>query len=103
MVDHQTGHAAIDADVLACDETCLVGAKEEHHVGDVEGIADTSCGLLNGIGTLIDGVGGVDPSRGDGVDAHLSGKTDCQGMGQCGNATFGCRVAFGLRLAHAVA
>ena len=59
--------------------------------------------MLHGIGTLIDGVLGVNPSWRDGVDAHLSCQTDCQRMGQGGNATLGGRVALGLRLAHTVA
>ncbi len=28
MVNHLPGHATVDADILACDESCLVGAEE---------------------------------------------------------------------------
>ena len=28
MVNHLSGHATVDADILACDESCLVGAEE---------------------------------------------------------------------------
>ncbi len=62
MVYHLVGHATIDADVFSRDETCLVGTKIEHHVGDIQRIADTSDGLLNGIGAFIDGVGSVYPA-----------------------------------------
>ena len=62
VVYHLTGHAAVDADVLACDEACLVGTEIEHHVGNVQRIADTTDGLLNSIGAIIDGVGSVYPT-----------------------------------------
>ena len=35
VVYHLTGHAAVDADVLAGDEAGLVGAEIQHHIGDV--------------------------------------------------------------------
>ena len=92
MVDHLAGHSAVDADVLAGDEAGLVGAEIQHHVGDVQGIAHTTRRLLHGIGTFIDGVLGVDPARGDGVDAHLPRQTDRQRVSQRGDATLGGRV-----------
>ena len=57
------GHATINADVLAGDEAGLVGTEEQHHVGYVHRITDTSDGLLNGIGAFIDGVVSVYPAR----------------------------------------
>ena len=59
MVYHPVGHATVDADVLARDETRLVGTEIEHHVGNVQRIANTTDGLLNSIGAIIDGVGSV--------------------------------------------
>ena len=103
MIDHLAGHAAIDADVLARDESGLVGAEIEHHIGNVQRIPHTTDWLLCGIGTFIDGVGDVNPTRRDGVYTYLSGKTDSQGMSQRRNAAFCCRIAFRLRLAHTVA
>jgi hypothetical protein len=50
VVYHLVGHATVDADVLSRDETRLVGTEIEHHVGNVQSIADTTDGLLNGIG-----------------------------------------------------
>ena len=44
------GHATVDADVLARDETRLVGTEIEHHVGNVQRIADTTDGLLTASG-----------------------------------------------------
>ncbi len=63
MINHLAGHAAIDTDVFARDETSLVGAEIEHHIGYIQWIAHTSCWLLNGIGTFIDGVGCINPAR----------------------------------------
>ena len=54
MIYHQLGHAAVDADILACDEACLVGAEEQHHIGDIKGISHTAAGLLICVGTLVD-------------------------------------------------
>ena len=95
MVDHLAGHSAVDADVLAGDEAGLVGAEIQHHVGDVQGIAHASRRLLPSVGTVIDGVLGVDPARGDGVDAHLPRQADRQRVGQCCDATLGGRVTHG--------
>ena len=53
MVNHLLGHAAVDADVLAGDEASLVGAEEQHHVGDVHRIAYTTYRLLSGIGAFV--------------------------------------------------
>ena len=92
MIYHLSGHAAINTDVLACDETSLVRAEEEHHIGYVQRIANSSCRLLNGIGTFIDSVGCVNPSRRDAVYTNLSGKTDSQSVSQSHNATFCCRI-----------
>ena len=39
MVNHLPAHATVDADVLACDESCLVGAEEQHHIGDIHRVA----------------------------------------------------------------
>ena len=53
MVNHLPGHATVDADVLACDESCLVGAEEQHHIGDVHRVANTSCRLLHRICAIV--------------------------------------------------
>ena len=92
MVDHLAGHSAVDADVLAGDEAGLVGAEIQHHIGDVQGIAHAARRLLHGIGTFIDGVLGVDPARGDGVDTRLPRQADRQRVSQRGDATLGGRV-----------
>ena len=75
VIYHLAGHAAVDADILAGDEAGLVGAEIQHHVGNVQRIAHTARRLLHSIGTLIDGVLGVNPAWGDGVDAHLPRQT----------------------------
>ena len=72
MINHLVCHAAIDADVLARDESCFVGAEVEHHVGNIHRIAHTACWLLSGIGTLIHVIGGVYPTRRDGVDTYFA-------------------------------
>jgi len=86
MIDHLAGHAAVDADVLACNKASLVGAEVQHHVGDVHRVTHSTRWLLNGIGALINGAGGVDPTRRDAVNAHLAGKADGQGVSEGGNA-----------------
>lgn len=92
MVYHLTGHATVDADVLAGDEAGLVGTEEQHHVGYVHRITDTSRKLLCGIGAFIDGIGSVYPTRGDRVDADTSGKAEGECMRQCCDASLGgCR------------
>ena len=102
MVNHQPGLTAINADVLAGDETSLVGSQEQHHVGDIHGIAHPAGRLLDGVGAFVDGVSRVDPAGGDGVDPHLSGEANCQRMGQSGNSALGSGVAFTLGLAHPI-
>ena len=102
MVNHLAGHATVDADVLARDEASFVGAEVHHHIGDIHGIADATCGLLSGIGTLIDGACSVYPAWRDGIDPYTTRKADCQRMGQCGNTALGSGIALGLGLAHTV-
>ena len=48
VVYHLTGHAAVDADVLACDEVRPVGTEIEHHVCNIQGIAHAPGWLLHG-------------------------------------------------------
>ena len=90
MVNHLTGHATVDADVLACDETSLVGTKVQHHIGDVQRITNTSGWLLDGIGAFIDPIARINPSWGDGVDTHFPCKADGQRMSQGCDASLGC-------------
>ena len=56
VVNHLTGHTAIDADVLARDKTSLIATKEQHHMGDIHGIPHSASGLLDTIGTLVNGI-----------------------------------------------
>ena len=37
VIDHLAGHATVNADVLTCNEACLVGTEEQHHIGYVHG------------------------------------------------------------------
>ena len=62
VVDHLPCHAAIDADVLSGDETGLVAAEEQHHIGNVHWVANSAAGLLGGIGTFVNDAGGVNPT-----------------------------------------
>ena len=103
VVCHLTGHAAVNADVLACDEARLVGTEIEHHVCNIQGIAHTSDWLLHGVGTLVNGIGGVNPTGRNTVHAYPARQTYGKSMGQCRNAALCSRLALCLRLAHAVA
>ena len=80
MINHLADHASVDADVFSRDKVRLVGTEIEHHVGNVQRIADTSDGLLNSIGAFIECAGCIYPARRDGVDTDTSGKADGQGM-----------------------
>ena len=62
MINHLLGHAAIDADVLACYKAGLVAAKEQHHIGNVHGITHSAGRLLPGIGPFINGVCRIYPT-----------------------------------------
>ena len=68
MVNHLSGHTAVDADVFACDEPGLVRAEEKHHVGDVHRVAHTPCRLLHSIRAVVGLEVRVYPSRRNGVD-----------------------------------
>ena len=92
MVYHLTGHAAVDTDVLACDEARLVGTEIEHHVCNIQGITHTPDWLLHGIGTLVNGIGGVNPTGRNAVHAYLARQTYGKSMCQCGNASLCSRV-----------
>ena len=50
VVDHELGHAAVDADVFPCNKSRLIRAQKQHHIGNVHGIAYPAHGLLSGIG-----------------------------------------------------
>ena len=102
MIDHLPGHATIDADILAGDKSCLVRAQEQHHIGNIQGIANSARGMLSGIRTLVDRVIRVDPSGRHRVYPNLSRQAHGHGMGQSSNSALGCRIAFTLRLAHAI-
>ena len=39
MVNHLSGHTAVDAYILACNEAGFVGAEEQHHIGDIHRVA----------------------------------------------------------------
>ena len=72
VVNHLPGHATVDADIFACDESCLVRTEEQHHIGNVHRVAHTSCRLLYGICTFIFLIVRVNPSRRNGVDPCLA-------------------------------
>jgi len=46
VVDHESGHAAVDGNVLSVDEAVLLGAEEENRPDDVQGMADAFGGML---------------------------------------------------------
>ena len=48
MVDHLAGHASVDADVFAGDESGFFACEVKHHVRDVERIADAARRLAAG-------------------------------------------------------
>ena len=103
VVDHLSGHTAIDADVFSSDKAGLVRAEKQHHMGDVQGITYSADRLLDGIGTFIYLILIVDPAGRDGINADFACQADSQGVGQSGDTAFGCTVSLSLRLTHTVA
>lgn len=102
VIDHLPGHTAVDADVLAGDEARFVRTEEQHHVGDVHGMAHPTGRLLRGIRPLVDPVRRINPARRNRIDPHPPGEADSERVGQRRNPALGGGVAFGLRLAHAI-
>ena len=102
VVDHLFGHTAINADVLARDEARLVRGEEENHVRNVERIADATREVLRGVRSGIGLERSVDPARRDRIDADAPGQARGKRMRERGNAAFGRRVTFRLRLTHPV-
>ena len=62
VIDHQLRHTAVDADILAGDESCFLRAQEQHHLGDVFRLPDTSHRLLDGVSPCNIGAGCVNPA-----------------------------------------
>lgn len=54
MVNHLAGHAAIDADVFAGNESGFVRTQVQYHIGDVHRISYAAGWVLGGIGSIID-------------------------------------------------
>ena len=57
VVDHESCHTAVDADILPCDEPRHIRAEVQHHIGNIGRRTHPTCGLLGGVGALVDGVG----------------------------------------------
>ena len=98
MIYHLLGYTTVDTDILACDESCLVGEEEQHHIGNIKRIAHTSAGLLISLGAFVDLIGRFYPPRRYGVHTHLTSKARCQSMSERSNTAFCSGVALGLRL-----
>ena len=63
VVNHLAGHAAVDTDVLAGDESRPGGAEEEHHFCDILRVADSACRVLPGIGAGVGDHACLNPPR----------------------------------------
>ena len=67
VIDHLPGHAAVDTNVFARDEACLVGTEIQHHIGNVHEISYSSGGLLACVRAGVNGILCADPSGRNGV------------------------------------
>ena len=103
MVNHLAGHAAIDADVFTGNEAGLVAGKVKNHVRNVERVTDAARRLLRGIGTFVGFEIRVNPAGRNGINADAACKTYGKRMREGSNPALRRRIAFRLRLAHAVA
>ena len=63
VIDHEFRHPAINADVLAGDEACLIRTEEQRHFRDVLRFADAPNRLLHGIRATNVRICRIDPSR----------------------------------------
>ena len=63
MVDHQFRHAAVNAYILSGNESCLIRAEIQDHIGNIQRIPDSSGRLLQGIRASIYSVRCIDPAR----------------------------------------
>ena len=103
MIDHLPCHSSVNANIFSRNESRFAGTQKQDHFRDILRSADSPDRLLKCVGTGDIGIRGIDPSRRNAVDPHLSRKTDSQGVCEGGDASFSGSIAFRLRLAHAVA
>lgn len=95
VIDHEPGHAAVDADIFAGDEAGFFGAQKQRHLGNILWLAHPAHGLLGGVGAGDVAAGGIDPAGRDAVHPGFAGKAHGHGMGQGGDPAFGGGVALG--------
>ena len=76
VVDHEPGHAAVDANVFSGNEAGLVGTEEQRHFGDVLRLAHPAHGLLSGVRAGDVAARGVDPTGGDAVHPGFARQAD---------------------------
>ena len=102
MVNHEPGHATVDTDVFAGDETGLVGTEEQRHCRDVLGLSHPAYGLLGGVRAGDIAVGSVDPTGRNTVQPGFARKAHGHGVGQGSDPALCGGIALCLRLAHAI-
>src|ERR1700732_1585713 len=104
LVDHLSGHAAVDHETGSGHETRSVAIEEKGgHFRDVLGPAHASCRMLEMVlapQLLFLLTSHDDPAGADAVHPHLGSEADRQGVGQRHEPALAGRIGFGVRLGH---
>lgn len=105
MINHQFTHPAVDSDALPVDERVTFVAQELNGAGNISGFSHPLRRMLHDIPfrvvgniTFVVELTGINSSRRNGIDAGYSRKAYGKRMSQCGNASLGCRIRFGIGL-----
>ena len=62
VIDHLTGHTAVDADIFTRDKARHIRAKIEHRIGNIGRISHSARRLLYRVCALVDGIRRIDPA-----------------------------------------
>src|ERR1700730_16881951 len=104
LVDHLSGHPAVNHEIGSCHKTRAVAIEEKgDHFRDILGAAHASCRMLEMV--LAPQLAFLltphdDPAGADAVHPHLGSEADCQSMGQSHEPALAGRIGFGVRLGH---
>lgn len=82
MINHLAGHSPVDTYIFPGDKSSLAETQKKNHIGNIHGIARSSCWMLPGIRTRILCKLRINPSRRNRIYPDLSRQADSQGMSE---------------------